>query len=160
MSNPRSQITVTQKGIGEILKQFQLKVPPNQRDYSWTGTDHRISRRVHGAVEILVGEDQQDVRLRGCAMKRGRKYAAQGAQKVSPCCTGHRSLLSIVSLPGCGLRKWSGAQRRIFRLRLLGGRVGRGLGAPHERHPLPPVTRYPSGCTAAETGAADRSTCG
>ena len=36
MSNPRSQITVTQKGIGEILKQFQLKVPPNQRDYSWT----------------------------------------------------------------------------------------------------------------------------
>lgn len=35
MGNPRSQITVTQKGIGEILKQFQLKVPLNQRDYSW-----------------------------------------------------------------------------------------------------------------------------
>jgi len=37
MSNPRSQIIVTQKGIGEILKQFQLKVPLNQRDYSWRG---------------------------------------------------------------------------------------------------------------------------
>ncbi len=36
MSNHKSQIIVTQKGIGEILKQFQLKVPPNQRDYSWT----------------------------------------------------------------------------------------------------------------------------
>lgn len=34
MSTPRSQITVTQEGIGEILKQFQLRVPPNQREYS------------------------------------------------------------------------------------------------------------------------------
>lgn len=36
MSKPRSLFTVTQPGIGEILKQFRLKVPPNQRDYSWT----------------------------------------------------------------------------------------------------------------------------
>lgn len=36
MSGPKLHITVTQIGIGEILKQFRLKVPPNQRAYSWT----------------------------------------------------------------------------------------------------------------------------
>lgn len=36
MSSPQLHITVTQIGIAGILKQFQLKVPPNQRAYSWT----------------------------------------------------------------------------------------------------------------------------
>jgi hypothetical protein len=35
MSKP-SLFTVTQPGIGEILKQHRLRVPPRQRDYSWT----------------------------------------------------------------------------------------------------------------------------
>lgn len=36
MSEPKGQIAVQQLGLGGILKQCRLLVPPNQREYSWT----------------------------------------------------------------------------------------------------------------------------
>lgn len=36
MPEPQSQIAFDQAGLGSLLKQYQLQVPPNQREYSWT----------------------------------------------------------------------------------------------------------------------------
>ena len=36
MPEPRSQIAFDQAGLGNILKTYQLAVPPNQREYAWT----------------------------------------------------------------------------------------------------------------------------
>ena len=36
MSDTQSQIAFQQLGLGSVLKQYRLKVPPNQREYAWT----------------------------------------------------------------------------------------------------------------------------
>ena len=36
MSDSKSQIAFEQSGLGNVLKQNQLVVPPNQREYAWT----------------------------------------------------------------------------------------------------------------------------
>jgi len=36
MTDARSQIAFDELGLGSVLKQYRLQVPPNQRDYSWT----------------------------------------------------------------------------------------------------------------------------
>jgi uncharacterized protein with ParB-like and HNH nuclease domain len=36
MNTVRREIAFDQLGLGNILRSYQLSVPPNQRDYSWT----------------------------------------------------------------------------------------------------------------------------
>ena len=36
MSDTQSQIAFQQLGLGSVLKQYRLTVPPNQREYAWT----------------------------------------------------------------------------------------------------------------------------
>jgi hypothetical protein len=40
MSDAKSQIAFEQTGLGSVLKQNQLVVPPNQREYAWT--EHQV----------------------------------------------------------------------------------------------------------------------
>jgi uncharacterized protein with ParB-like and HNH nuclease domain len=40
MSDAKSQIAFEQTGLGCVLKQNQLVVPPNQREYAWT--EHQV----------------------------------------------------------------------------------------------------------------------
>ena len=35
MAEAKSQIAFDELGLGSVLKQYRLQVPPNQRDYSW-----------------------------------------------------------------------------------------------------------------------------
>ena len=39
MPEAKSQIAFDQSGLGSILKQHQLAVPPNQREYAWTARE-------------------------------------------------------------------------------------------------------------------------
>lgn len=36
MSEPKSQIAFEELGLGSLLRRYRLRVPPNQREYSWT----------------------------------------------------------------------------------------------------------------------------
>lgn len=36
MADTKSQIAFEQLGLGSVLRQYRLKVPPNQREYAWT----------------------------------------------------------------------------------------------------------------------------
>jgi len=42
MTNPKLQIGFDHCGIGTVLKRYKLRVPPNQREYSWT--DREVTR--------------------------------------------------------------------------------------------------------------------
>lgn len=53
----RSLFTVTQPGIGEILKQYQLKVPPNQREYSWT--DKEVTTLFQDLAKAIADGDPE-----------------------------------------------------------------------------------------------------
>jgi Protein of unknown function DUF262/Protein of unknown function (DUF1524) len=80
MREVRSQIAIDQTGLGTALKTYQLEVPPNQREYSWTevevtqllqdfakavnegsdyflGTIVTIPRR-SGALEVVDGQQR------------------------------------------------------------------------------------------------------
>lgn len=58
MSNPKSQIRVDQRGIGEILKQFKLKVPPHQRDYSWR-TDTHVTTLFQDLAKAIADDEPE-----------------------------------------------------------------------------------------------------
>src|SRR5580700_10023722 len=42
MADSESEIGFAQLGLGNVLKQDQLAVPPNQRDYAWTTKEVRM----------------------------------------------------------------------------------------------------------------------
>ncbi|MHB8245505.1 MAG: DUF262 domain-containing protein [Acidimicrobiales bacterium] len=39
MPEPQNQVAFDQAGLGSLLKQYQLRVPPNQREYAWTDAE-------------------------------------------------------------------------------------------------------------------------
>jgi hypothetical protein len=57
MSKSRSLFTVTQPGIGEILKQHQLRVPPNQREYSWT--EKEVTTLYHDIAKAIADSEAE-----------------------------------------------------------------------------------------------------
>jgi hypothetical protein len=81
MPEPRSQIAFLQAGLGGLLRQYQLEVPPNQREYAWRedevtqlfqdfaraidddGVDYFLGTivtipRGNGAVEVVDGQQR------------------------------------------------------------------------------------------------------
>ena len=57
MSNLKLPIKVDQLGIGQILKQFKLRVPPHQRDYSWT-SDRHVVTLFQDLAKAIANNDQ------------------------------------------------------------------------------------------------------
>lgn len=56
MAEPEKQIGFEQLGLGSVLKQNQLSVPPNQREYAWT--DHEVTTLLQDfAKAIADGEE-------------------------------------------------------------------------------------------------------
>ncbi len=55
--NKSSLFTINQIGIGEILKQNYLKVPPHQRDYSWT--DKEVKTLFTDLANAIADEKNQ-----------------------------------------------------------------------------------------------------
>jgi hypothetical protein len=81
MMEPRTQIAFEELGLGSVLRSYQLEVPPNQREYSWTerevsqllqdftkamseegsyflGTVVTIPRSDDGALEVVDGQQR------------------------------------------------------------------------------------------------------
>ncbi|HEX6389385.1 MAG TPA: DUF262 domain-containing protein, partial [Solirubrobacteraceae bacterium] len=81
MVKPRTQIAFEELGLGSVLRSYQLEVPPNQREYSWTerevtqllqdftkamgeegpyflGTVVTIPRSEDGTLEVVDGQQR------------------------------------------------------------------------------------------------------
>jgi hypothetical protein len=53
----KGQINVQQIGIGALLKQYRLLVPPNQREYSWT--DKQVGKLLEDLAKALSDEEPE-----------------------------------------------------------------------------------------------------
>ena len=53
----KPEIKITQTGLGEILKQFNLKVPSHQRDYSWT--DEEVTRLFQDLAKAIADHEPE-----------------------------------------------------------------------------------------------------
>ena len=95
-------ISFDQAGLGEILKQYTLKVPPNQREYAWTddevkqllndfaksineGVDHFLGTlvtipRASGILEVVDG--QQRLATTALLLAAIRDFLTGGAEDV------------------------------------------------------------------------------
>jgi len=57
MANAKGQIGFQQVGIGGVLKQYRLTVPPNQREYSWT--DREVTKLLQDFARAISGEETE-----------------------------------------------------------------------------------------------------
>ena len=57
MSNTKGQIGFQQVGIGGVLKQYRLTVPPNQREYSWT--DKEVTKLLQDFARAISSEESE-----------------------------------------------------------------------------------------------------
>jgi uncharacterized protein with ParB-like and HNH nuclease domain len=60
MVDRKSQIAFDQAGLGNVLKQYRLAVPPNQREYAWTDREvtqifQDFAKAVADGVEYFLG---------------------------------------------------------------------------------------------------------
>jgi hypothetical protein len=53
----KGQINVQQIGIGALLKQYRLLVPPNQREYSWT--DKQVGKLLEDLAKAISDEEPE-----------------------------------------------------------------------------------------------------
>ncbi len=58
MSEPRGGIQFQEIGLGGILRGYRLKVPPNQRDYSWT--EKEVTTLFTDLAKAIANERTQD----------------------------------------------------------------------------------------------------
>lgn len=56
MSDAKSQIAFEQCGLGSVLKQNQLVVPPNQREYAWT--DRQVTQLFQDFAKAISDNEQ------------------------------------------------------------------------------------------------------
>src|SRR2546427_6041446 len=54
MPDPRGKIEFQEIGIAGILRQFRLKVPPNQREYAWT--DKEVTTLLTDLAKAIADE--------------------------------------------------------------------------------------------------------
>jgi uncharacterized protein with ParB-like and HNH nuclease domain len=54
---PASKFNFESKGVGELLKQGRLSVPPNQRSYAWK--DRHIDDLLQALNEAITNDDDE-----------------------------------------------------------------------------------------------------
>lgn len=57
MVNSKGQIGFQQVGVGGVLKQYRLTVPPNQREYSWT--DREVTKLLQDFARAIASEESE-----------------------------------------------------------------------------------------------------
>jgi hypothetical protein len=57
MSEAKAQIGFQQIGLGSILKQYRLRVPPNQREYSWT--EREVTRLLQDFSRAIAEQERE-----------------------------------------------------------------------------------------------------
>jgi uncharacterized protein with ParB-like and HNH nuclease domain len=60
----RGQIHFSQMGIGSVLKQFRLIVPPNQREYSWRSLE--VTKLLQDFAKAISEESPEYFLGSGC----------------------------------------------------------------------------------------------
>src|SRR5437660_5975226 len=58
MSEAKAQIAFQELGIAGVLRHFQLEVPPNQREYSWT--DKEVGRLFMDLTRAIADEESEE----------------------------------------------------------------------------------------------------
>jgi hypothetical protein len=58
MPEPRAQIGFQEHGIAGVLRQYQLQVPPNQREYAWT--DKEVGRLFKDLTRAIADEESDE----------------------------------------------------------------------------------------------------
>lgn len=57
MVSSKGQIGFQQAGIGSVLKQYRLTVPPNQREYSWT--DREVTKLLQDFARAIASQEAE-----------------------------------------------------------------------------------------------------